>query len=286
MALVELHNVFVTKKEKTILDLTNSDISIEKGDKIGVIGSNGSGKTTMIRVILNLIKYKGEVNRYIQTKDIGIQMQHNQFSDLMKVKEIISLVCNCSMKDRRVQDGVIRFDLQELLNERLSHLSVGEKKRLTIILVIFHDPDLLIFDEITSCLDFDSRNTIIKLIKSLANDKTLLIVTHYFEEIEKLSDKILILDEGKLIAFDTLENLCTKYQFFSAIGIDQEASFTDSTLRFVHTADQKIFMTKNRQEEEKVMEALRNDNIPFTYKPKDIQTLYTYIRNQSKRVIV
>lgn len=286
MPLLELQQVSVEKKDRTILDLKNVDISIAKGDKIGIIGSNGSGKTTMIRVILNLINYKGTVHRHIQTKDVGIQMQHNQFSDLMKVKEIISLVCNCSLADSRIQEGLQRFNLQRLVDKRLSYLSGGEKQRLTIFLVIFHNPSLLIFDEITSGLDFDSRNSIIKLIQSLTSDKTLLIVSHYFEEIEKLADKLLILDDGKLLAFDTIENLCATHQFFSAISIDRDLSFEHSLLRFVETDSQKIFMTKNQEEEEKVMEKLRHDNIPFTYKPKDIKTLYTYIRQQTEREIV
>ncbi|WP_217587141.1 ATP-binding cassette domain-containing protein [Lentibacillus saliphilus] len=283
MALIELKDVSVTKKQTKILDMSASSISIEAGDKIGIIGANGAGKTTLIKVILNLIEYEGDVHRNIQAQDVGVQMQNNEFSDLMKVKEIISLVCNCSIRDQRIQDDLSRFQLHPLLNKKLSHLSGGEKQRLTIFLVMFNDPKLLIFDEITSGLDFESREAMIQFIQTVTNHKTLLIVSHYFTEIEKLANKILMLHKGQILAYGRIDDLFSEYQIYSSISIDKEAPFPPSDLRYVKTTDKKVLITKNKEEEERLVELLRKQMISFAYKPKDIETLYTFIRDHQPK---
>lgn len=280
-----MSDVSVVRSGTTIFHNRDKPLSIHTGDKIGIIGANGAGKTTFIKVILNLIKYDGHVQRHINSSDIGVQMQQNEFSDLMKVKEIISLVCNCSIKDERLQHYLRTFRLETLLHKRLSYLSGGEKQRLTIFLVIYHDPQLLIFDEITSGLDFTSRESIIDLINKYQKDKTLLIVSHYFEEIEKLADKLLILDQGEILAYDKLTSLFDQYQIFSSFRIAKDSHFHTDIVRSVETNNKRIFTPRNMEEEKKLLQQLRQENISFEFKSNDIETLYMFVIEQHKKKV-
>lgn len=194
------------KKERIIL-LLNGKIEISEGDVVGIIGENGSGKTTFINCLLNEFPFKGKIISDFKRKEIGVQFQNNSLNDLMKVKELIEIVLNCSINSEKCKTLIEKFSLAGILNNRLNKLSGGEKQRLVLALVMFFDSKLFIFDEITTGLDFEKREDILLRIKHETKGKTILIVTHYFTELENWANKVLCLYRGKSLFFGEIETL-------------------------------------------------------------------------------
>ncbi len=203
--LIRFNDVRVKYKE---FELYCQELSISKYDRIGIVGSNGSGKTTLIKALMNLIKYEGEIKRNITKDDVGILMQSNNVSDLYKVKELILLVINKKILNKKLLLEIEKFGLTNILNRRIEHLSGGEQQKLLIFLSIYGNKNLLIFDEITTGLDYSSRNKIINLINDIVDSKkTLLLVSHYFKEIDVATSKIIVIDKGRILKYGNLNKL-------------------------------------------------------------------------------
>lgn len=191
--------------------LNNIFFKIEKGDCIGIIGKNGCGKTTLVNIISKTIKAdEGRVLYDFDEKHIydliGVQTQEAGFDERLKVRDICNLWASIYNIDKNIMDKYLKdFKLDAYKNKMINTLSGGEKQKLNIILSICHNPDILIFDEITTGLDTISRNEIKKYVKKLRDQgKTILIVSHYMEELEYLCNKILALRDGGILKFDNI----------------------------------------------------------------------------------
>ncbi len=203
--LIKFNDVRVKYKE---FELYCQELSISKYDRIGIVGSNGSGKTTLIKALMNLIKYEGEIERNISKDVVGILMQSNNVSPLYKAKELILLVINKKTLNKKLLLEIEKFGLTNILNRRIEHLSGGEKQKLLIFLSIYGNKNLLIFDEITTGLDYSSRNKIINLINNIVDSKkTLLLVSHYFKEIDITSSKIIVIEKGRILKYGNINKL-------------------------------------------------------------------------------
>ncbi|WAA12655.1 ATP-binding cassette domain-containing protein [Fervidibacillus halotolerans] len=282
MDIFSLENVRVRIKDKMILDLKNRSIHISKGDVIGIIGENGAGKTTFIRVLLDLIKFEGKVERNISFQSIGVQMQKNGFSGLIKVYELISFICNSSIKDKQLTEKMRDFQIDHLLNKRVESLSGGELQRLTLFLVMYHDPDVLIFDEITTGLDYQTRKSVLNYLKKIINNKTVLMVTHYYEEIEKLANKLLILHQGRLLDYGFIDSLFEKYEIFSTFTLkkDDFSLLEETTDKGYAFEDKVVVINRSKKEEDKRLQIIQKSNCTYDYKKKDFYSLYKKIIEQ------
>ena len=219
--ILEIQNL--TKYYGKIKGVENLSLSLNKGEIFGFIGPNGAGKSTTIRSVMNLInKTSGKVlvngkefnKNDIQTNEIigYLPSEINLYDDL-KVCEMLNYHEKFYNKDihSRRKELVKKFELDE--KKKIEDLSLGNLKKLGIILAFMHEPKLLILDEPTSGLDPIMQNVLFDLLKE-EKDKgnTILYSTHILNEVSKICDRVGIIKDGKLIKIDTIENINSNNQ--------------------------------------------------------------------------
>ncbi len=274
--MLTLENVRVQFGSKVALDL-KSKVKIENGDKVGLVGSNGAGKSTLINAVLGLVSYSGSIEKSINTRDIAVHLQQNEYVEYMKVEHIMELVLGCSVKKHAKAMELVRFfDFEDSLKKKFKALSGGQKQRMTLILVICQNSPLTIYDEVTSGLDFETRQRLMDLLSSWysGSSDTLVIVSHYYEELERLADKLLILDEGKLVDYGKKNELFEKYCGKLVILADRNA-FTEKLAALhptlVGKGDRLAFRCDGDADEERITGALREQNIDYIRTHSDIE---------------
>jgi ABC-2 type transport system ATP-binding protein len=192
------------------------DISftVEAGEIFTIIGPNGAGKTTTLEMIEGLLPPdEGDIafgakkwsrNEEAIKNDIGVQPQSSALFDLLTVEENLKLFATFYDKSRPVADILEMINLTEHKNRHVKKLSGGQKQRLAIGLAMVNDPDIIFLDEPTTGLDPQARRNIWDIILRLKQlGKTTILTTHYMEEAEKLSDRVCIVDQGKVVTLDT-----------------------------------------------------------------------------------
>lgn len=213
----------LVKRYDKLVALDYLNLEVEEGEIFGLLGPNGSGKTTAINCILSLLKYdKGSIeifgkkmgpNAYDIKKDIGIIMQNVAVFDELTVYENISYFCSLYIKNReevkRLTKEAIEFvSLEDYKGFYPKKLSGGLLRRLNIACGIVHKPKLIILDEPTVAVDPQSRNKILEGIKKLNEEgATIIYTSHYMEEVEQICSNIAIIDKGRVIAKGTKDDL-------------------------------------------------------------------------------
>lgn len=219
--IIKINNL--VKRYGSLLALDHLSLEIKKGEIYGLLGPNGSGKTTTINCILSLLKYdKGEIEifgkpmtpeSYDIKKDIGIIMQNVAVYNELTVYENIDYFCGLYIKDKTlrkqlVEEAIDFVGLGDFRKFFPKKLSGGLLRRLNIACGIAHKPKLIILDEPTVAVDPQSRNKILEGIVELNRQgATIVYTSHYMEEVEQICSKITILDKGKIIATGTKESL-------------------------------------------------------------------------------
>ncbi len=219
--IVKIENL--VKRYGDLIALDHLNIEIEEGEIFGLLGPNGSGKTTAINCLLSLLKYdKGNIevfgmemtpSAYDIKRDIGIVMQNVAVFDELNVYENIDYFCGLYITDKNkrkelVEEAIEAVGLKDFVKFRPKKLSGGLLRRLNIACGIAHKPKLIILDEPTVAVDPQSRNNILEGIKKLnAQGATIIYTSHYMEEIEQLCSRLVILDKGKIIAAGTKEEV-------------------------------------------------------------------------------
>ena len=213
----------LVKRYKELIALDNFNLEIKQGEVFGLLGPNGSGKTTTINCLLSLLTYdKGEIelfgekmepNRSDLKSRIGVVCQNVAVFDELTVYENIDYFCGLYIKDKKtkkqyIEDAIRFVDLDDFRKFYPQKLSGGLLRRLNIACGIAHKPDLIILDEPTVAVDPQSRNKILEgVIELNKNGATIIYTSHYMEEIEQICSRILIMDKGKEIASGTSEEL-------------------------------------------------------------------------------
>ena len=261
--MISINNVELTISGKKILDFKNKKIDIKDGSKVAILGENGAGKTTLINLLLGNIKsYKGIVENNFKPSDIGIVFQENQYGDLIKVKELIKLIFP-KWKSEDLEKFLKRYYLKELKNTYIHKLSVGERQRLTLGLVLTQRKKLYIFDEMTSGLDSYKRETLLELMQQATMESTVINITHYFEEVENWADYVLILKHGKLLysgKTDSLINRFSKYFLFKIGNVKNIDSRWDNRKALDNG---KMYFAKGIKEKENFVTYLDSNSIKY-----------------------
>ncbi|MDF2473311.1 MAG: transporter ATP-binding protein [Anaerocolumna sp.] len=219
--IVDVKNL--VKRYDKLVALDHLNLFVEEGEIFGLLGPNGSGKTTAINCILSLLKYdKGTIeifgkpmsqDAYDIKRNIGIIMQNVAVFDELTVYENISYFCSLYIKDksevkRLTQEAIEFVSLEDFTKFHPKKLSGGLLRRLNIACGIAHKPKLIILDEPTVAVDPQSRNKILEGIKKLnADGATIIYTSHYMEEVEQLCSRISIIDKGKVLATGTKDEL-------------------------------------------------------------------------------
>ncbi len=209
------------KSFKKLHVLRGVDFEVEKGSIFALLGSNGAGKTTIIRILATLLKQDGgtaAVNGFnVAAKPGNVRQSISLTGQFAAVDEILTGRENLIMiaklrhlkNPRQVADDLLkRFGLSDAADRRVSTYSGGMRRRLDIAMSLVGKPQLIFLDEPTTGLDPEGRIEVWQTVKELAsNGTTVFLTTQYLEEAEQLADRIAILHEGKIIAGGTLEEL-------------------------------------------------------------------------------
>ena len=213
----------LTKKYDNRAVVDSLNIEIRRGEIFGLLGPNGAGKSTTMNMICNIVKpdfgrieFMGEdfrKNRKKLSRRLGYIPQHLAIHGSLKAWENVELFTSLygikgEELKKRIDESLEYVGLSERKNDYAKKFSGGMKRRLNIACAIGHHPDLLIFDEPTVGIDPQSRNFILEKIKeSNKNGTTVIYTSHYMEEVEAICTRIAIMDNGKIIAIGTSEEL-------------------------------------------------------------------------------
>ncbi len=220
-AVIKIENL--VKRYHELVALDHFNLEIKEGEIFGLLGPNGSGKTTTINCILALLSFdKGNVevfgeemapNKYHLKQDIGIVFQNVAVFNELTVYENIDYFCGLYIKNKEkrkqyVEEAIEFVGLADFKSFYPKKLSGGLLRRLNIACGIAHKPKLIIMDEPTVAVDPQSRNKILEGIVEL-NKKgaTIIYTSHYMEEVEQICTRIAIMDKGKNLAIGTKEEL-------------------------------------------------------------------------------
>ena len=219
-------------------------LNVQKGEIFGIVGPNGAGKTTTIESIIGLRKPDGgsvsvlgmDPNRDPQKlgNRIGTQLQEAALPDRMKVWEALDLYS--SFYDRTVpwEPLLETWGLTEKRNTQFGNLSGGQKQRLFISLALLNDPEVVFLDELTTGLDPQARRATWDLVKAIRDQgKTVVLITHFMDEIEALADRVAIIDNGRIIALDTPSNLVAELNGETKVQFSLHNGFNVDLLREV-----------------------------------------------------
>lgn len=277
--LLSIQNLLVQYGKDTALSI-DKPIVIEKGDRVGIIGSNGAGKSTLIKSILGLVKYQGVIRTPLLPEQMAIHMQFNEYTDSVSVKYIMEAVLDTKIsKNKRLQELIEYFEFQDCLKKKYSKLSGGQKQRFTIIMVMMQDAELTFYDEVTSGLDFETRQ---KLMEKLIDwykekDSSLCVVSHYYEELEQLANKLLILDKGKVIDYGKKEELFQKYCGRAVIVTDYSTENEMLLKKYERLASPShllAFSCDSEEKEREIAHLLLKNNINYRRSNSDIEMIY------------
>ena len=277
--MLTINHLEVTYGNQTALSI-NNPITFHKRDRIGIIGSNGAGKTTLIKAILGITDYTGSIQTDLELEQIAVHLQFNHYPNTMHVRHIIETVANTSIqKNKELQDLISYFQFEKCLNKKFDTLSGGEKQRLTIILILMQEAELVFFDEVTSGLDFETRQKLMDLLTSWykSHPATVCMVSHYYEELEKMAEKILIIDEGQIVDFGDISALFEKYCGKVILSMVNNSDTLELTKGFVtlEAPEHKLVIScSSTQEEMQLISLLIEKNINFKRSTNDLEILY------------
>ncbi|NLI56451.1 ABC transporter ATP-binding protein [bacterium] len=228
MKVIEVNNLIKNYGKIKAVDGVSFDVN--EGEIFGMVGPNGAGKTTTIECIeglrkpdegiINVLNLNPSTDREKFYEKVGVQLQETNYQDKIKVYEICELFASLYKKPLNYTDLLKRFGLYDFKNGFVMKLSGGQKQKLSIILALISNPEIIFLDEITTGLDPKARRDMWEIVKELKDEgKTIFLTTHYMEEAEFLCDRVAIIDKGKIVELDTPEKLIEKS------GIEDMISF-------------------------------------------------------------
>ncbi|MGL5262993.1 MAG: ABC transporter ATP-binding protein [Candidatus Rhabdochlamydia sp.] len=208
--------------------LKNISFDFFPGEIVSLLGLNGSGKTTLLSILVTLLApSSGQIfwkgcsiykNLFSYRKNIGFSPQKPNLDPVLTLEQNLLFAgryygMNKQMIQVRQEKLIKQFGLEKVIHLPLNLLSIGYKQRFLLARTLMHDPSIIILDEPTVGLDPSIRKQIQKIILSLKEEgKTIILATHYLEEAEILSDRILIIDNGMIKQIDSLEQLKNEWQ--------------------------------------------------------------------------
>lgn len=261
--LIEVKDLVKSYKDKTVVHGIN--FSIEQGEILCFLGPNGAGKSTTITILCGILGYdRGEIlykmepikNLRLFKSKLGIVPQEIALYEELTAEDNIRFFASLyGLKGEVLRQGVTlaleRVALSKHRKEKVATFSGGMKRRLNIACAIAHEPELVIMDEPTVGIDPQSRNHILNAIKKMnAQGMTILYTTHYMEEVEELSTRIIIMDHGTIIAEGTKEELkdkqkerCIVIDLFESTHLNQDEFYQIEGILTTECKDNQLRIT-------------------------------------------
>ena len=217
-----IKTVKLTQRYKKLIAVDALDLTVEQGELFSLLGVNGAGKTTVIKMLTCLTKpTEGEAflngssilsNPAAVKRMIAVSPQETAVAPNLTVKENLELMGGIhsfekEKRKRKIMELSEQLDLTQILGKRAGKLSGGWQRKLSIAMALMGEPDILFLDEPTLGLDILARSDLWELIRSLKGKITIVLTTHYMEEAESLSDRVGIMKDGRLLTVGTAEEL-------------------------------------------------------------------------------
>ncbi|MCM3629438.1 ATP-binding cassette domain-containing protein [Paenibacillus glycanilyticus] len=241
------------KSYKQLQVLKGVDFEVEKGSIFALLGSNGAGKTTVVKILTTLLQPDGgtaAINGYdVATKPAQVRQTISLTGQFAAVDEILTGRENLIMiaklrylkNPRQVAEDMLkRFDLTDAADRKVSTYSGGMRRRLDIALSLVGKPQIIFLDEPTTGLDPEARIEVWKIVKELSDGgTTVLLTTQYLEEAEQLADRIAILHEGRIIASGTLTELKKMFPTGKVEYVEKQPTLEEIFLAIVGKKEEK-----------------------------------------------
>ena len=220
-----IKTVSLTKKYKDVTAVDNLNLTVNDGELFSLLGVNGAGKTTVIRMLScltsptggdaflmghSILKNASEVKSLI-----AVSPQETAIAPGLSVKENLELMCGVhdfpkEKTGRKVEEMASLFGFSPYLNKKAGKLSGGWQRRLSIAMALISEPQILFLDEPTLGLDVLARSDLWDILRSLKGKITIILTTHYLEEAETLSDRVAVMKDGKLLICDSADEIKRK----------------------------------------------------------------------------
>jgi ABC-2 type transport system ATP-binding protein len=248
----------LVKEFDGLVAVNGVDLEIKKGELFSLLGPNGAGKTTTIRMLCCLLKptrgtasilgYDVVRAPFAVKKLIGVSPQDTILSERLNCWENLALIgqvhgLSSNEVKRRSKELLETMGLMERAKDQVRKFSGGMKRRLSIAMALVSDPQVLFLDEPTLGLDPQARRTIWEYIATLKGKKTILLTTHYMEEADSLSDRIGIIDEGRVVALGTSQELKTTTFEMRSMAVST-GNLTPEVIADLHNKYSRVTMTK------------------------------------------
>jgi ABC-2 type transport system ATP-binding protein len=216
---IEVNNISKSYGAQKALD--NISFSVKKGEVVGFLGPNGAGKSTLMKILTTYITADGgsaTVNGFdvnIATKavqqSIGYLPEHNPLYLDLYVREYLAFNADVyKVAKSRIEEVIQLTGLSSESHKKIGQLSKGYRQRVGLANALLHNPDVLILDEPTTGLDPNQLIEIRNMIKNVGKDKTVFLSTHIMQEVEAICDRVIIINNGKIVTDKKLENLITE----------------------------------------------------------------------------
>ncbi len=230
LEIIALHKKF--KREPAVDGVS---FAVREGICFGLLGPNGAGKTTTLEIVEDIILpdsgeilYQGQPRSLSFREEIGIQFQHTSLLNFLTVAETLDSFHRLYQKPEQLTTLISRCELESLLARRNNQLSGGQLQRLMLALALINRPQLIFLDEPSTGLDPQSRRNLWEIVQQIKKEgKTIILTTHSMEEAEYLCDEIAIMDQGKIIAWDTPSSLIKTHCHGSSIRLPTSALHLD-----------------------------------------------------------
>lgn len=227
--MAKVNNVFeisnITKSFKNKQILKGVDLIVNRGDIIGLLGLNGEGKSTLIKIILGILSQDyGEVKRNFDIKsDVGVMLQEISMPEKMKVYEWLDMVKCFSTNSKSVESVLDSVNLRTVRNKYCDSLSGGQQRRVQFATAIINNPKVLILDEPTVGMDVVSKKAFWETLNtfSFSKDLTIILISHDMEEVAEFCNRVLILSKGLLVSDSKMTYIQDRIEKNSSYSIDK-----------------------------------------------------------------
>jgi ABC-2 type transport system ATP-binding protein len=231
MNVIEVTNLVKRYGDHAAVD--DVSFTVEEGEIFAILGPNGAGKTTTVESISGLrTRDSGAISvlgldprndRDELRRVVGVQLQESELPDQIRVSEAMDLYASFYPQPRDRERLLVDLGLEDKRNSQFGKLSGGQKQRLSIALALIGNPKIAILDELTTGLDPQARRDTWQVIEDVrAGGVTVILVTHFMEEAERLADRIALIDAGRLVALDTPAGIVSR------VGAEQRLRFRPS----------------------------------------------------------
>ena len=230
------------KRYGDVLAVDGIDFTVERGETFGILGPNGAGKTTTLEIIEGIrAPDAGSVTldgldalretRAVHER-IGVQPQSSALIEHLTVEETLEIFAALYPRRASIDRLIDRLELGEKRRTVVEHLSGGQRQRLSVVVALVNDPQIVFLDEPTTGLDPQARHSVWEMVREMqAEDRTVILTTHYMEEAEELCGRVAIMDYGRIIALDTPKALVRSLDFENTIECSLDGGVGEEDLR-------------------------------------------------------